>query len=53
MRITSRLELHSEKSFVAMIPTDEGLTIRQSDGHLLNVNHRTVEEHRTGQTHTP
>jgi hypothetical protein len=53
MRITSRHALASEKSFVAMISTDEGITIRPSDGDLLNANHRTVEEHRISQTHTP
>jgi hypothetical protein len=36
-----------------MISTDEGITIRPSDGDLLNEDHRTVEEQRTSQTHTP
>jgi hypothetical protein len=53
MRITSRHEVHSEKPFVAMISTDEGITIRPGDGDLLNANHRTVSEHRISQTHTP
>jgi hypothetical protein len=53
MRITLRHELHSEKPFVAMISTDEGITIRPSNGDLPNANHRTVEEHRTSQIHTP
>jgi hypothetical protein len=53
MRITWRHDLHSEKPFAAMISTDEGITIRPSDGDLLNTNYRIVEEHRISQTHTP